>query len=426
MKQKKIYIVEDARIIALELAKILEILGYVVSGMAGSGEEAIEGIMEADPDLILMDVKLGGKLSGIEASREIRSRINVPVIYTTAYSDRDIVEEVQRSFPFGFVIKPYRPNDLLVAIETAFTRFEYELKLEESERKYKSLFNGSGDIIFTLDDGLKVLTANWAVVSHINMRPEELVGKNFLDLLAVSSDVEIKDREFARDKLDAFLRNRRSMGFRAHFQSNYNNEPVQMSVRFESIAITGGDLIMVRAFRVVEDEIIKFFHSERQILVMGNQLFLAGDVAYRITHNLRRYTDNETAELIRLALVEMIINAIEHGNLELTFEEKSRVLGEGVYPEFIAHRQSDPAYEGRQVHIDYTVDSDAAVYTISDEGPGFDHRAFVSMDIADVNVPMKLHGRGMIISKKIFDEIRYNDAGNSVTLVKRLKQVSGA
>jgi two-component system, sensor histidine kinase LadS len=252
------------------------------------------------------------------------------------------------------------------------------------------------------------------------------VGKNFIDLLAASSDVELKDLEFAREKLDSFLQNRRSMGFRAPFKSNYNNEPVEMSVRFESIAITGGDLIMVRAYRVVEDEILKFFHSEKQKLVMGNQLFLAGDVAYRITHNLRRYTDNETAELIRLALVEMIINAIEHGNLDVTFEEKSKVLGEGVYAEFIARRQGDPSYEGRKVRIELSVEPEAAIYTISDEGSGFDHRAFVKMDVADVNVPMKLHGRGMIISKKIFDEIRYNDAGNSVTLVKRFGPVSGS
>ena len=177
MKQKRIYIVEDARIVALELKKVLENLGYVVAGMAGSGEEAVNSALETGPDLILMDVKLGGKMSGIEASRAIRSRINVPVIYTTAYSDRDIVEEVQRSFPFGFVIKPYRQNDLLVAIETAFTRFEYEMKLEESERKYKSLFNGSGDIIVTLDDGLKVLTANWAVMTHLNMRRRTSSGR---------------------------------------------------------------------------------------------------------------------------------------------------------------------------------------------------------------------------------------------------------
>ena len=68
MKQKKIYIVEDARIIALELQRVLENLGYMVSGIAGSGEEAIEAVVAADPDLILMDVRLGGQMSGIEAS----------------------------------------------------------------------------------------------------------------------------------------------------------------------------------------------------------------------------------------------------------------------------------------------------------------------------------------------------------------------
>ena len=180
-------------------------------------------------------------------------------------------------------------------------------------------------------------------MNHLNMRPEELIGIEFIDLLGASSDAEIQGREFVREKLDAFLKNRRSMGFRAQFKSNYNNEPVEMSVRFESIAITGGDLIMMRAFRVVEDELLKFFHSEKQSLIMGNQIFLAGDVAYRVTRNLRRYADTETAELMRLALVEMIINAIEHGNLDVTFEEKSRVLGEGVYTEFIARRQGDPA-----------------------------------------------------------------------------------
>ena len=122
MPMKKLYIVEDSRIISLELQKILEGLGYAIVGNAMTGEEAISGCAQTAPDLVLMDVRLAGKMSGIEASREIRKNYNVPVIFTTAYSDRDIIDEIQRSFPFGFVIKPYREKDLLVAIETAFTR----------------------------------------------------------------------------------------------------------------------------------------------------------------------------------------------------------------------------------------------------------------------------------------------------------------
>src|SRR4030042_6162392 len=85
MKPKKIFIVEDSRIVALELKKILDGLGYAVVGMAGSGEEAISKCRETVPDLILMDVKLPGGMNGSEASKEIRTSISVPVIYTTAY-----------------------------------------------------------------------------------------------------------------------------------------------------------------------------------------------------------------------------------------------------------------------------------------------------------------------------------------------------
>jgi CheY-like chemotaxis protein len=186
LQKKRIFIVEDSGVIQLELRKILEGLGYEIGGTATTGEEAVAGCIQDRPDLILMDVVLPGGINGIEASRRISREIDVPVIFTTAYSDQDIIDEVQKSFPFGFVIKPYREKDLLVAIETAFTRYEYEKKLEESERKYKSLFEGTSDIILILDENLRVLSANRAVLNYLNIRPADIVSKNFLDLLYVT------------------------------------------------------------------------------------------------------------------------------------------------------------------------------------------------------------------------------------------------
>jgi AmiR/NasT family two-component response regulator len=420
MKPKKIFIVEDSRIVALELQKILDGLGYAVVGIAGSGDEAISKCREIVPDLILMDVKLPGELNGIEASIEIRKSISAPVIYTTAYSDREIIEEVQKSFPFGFVIKPYREKDLLVAIETAFTRFEYERKLEESERIYKSLFEGASDIIFTLDDSWKVLSVNWATINYLNIRPEKMISRNFLDLLFVSPD-GAKSIDFVRGKLDLFSRNRQPLSFKAVFKSNFNNEPIDMNVRLEYINVTEGNLIIGRAFRVVEDELLKFFISERQCLAMGNQLFLVGDVTYRMTRNLKRYLDADTMELMRLALVEMIINAIEHGNLEISHQDKTEALERGHYFEFITRRQGNPAYKDRRVCVEYSINPDEAVFTITDDGAGFDHRSFFKRDIVDINKEFKPHGRGMLMSKKIFDEVLYNETGNCVTLVKKIK-----
>jgi PAS domain S-box-containing protein len=422
---KKIFIVEDAGIVAMELRRILEGLGYAVIGMAASGEEAIAMCLAAPPDLILMDIKLPGSLNGIEASREIRKSINVPVIFTTAYSDIETVMEVQKTFPFGFVIKPYREKDLLVAIETALTRYAYERKLEESQQKYKSLFEGSSDIIFTLDEDFNILSVNRAVVNYLNLNPDEIISRNLLDLLPVPADGDPTQRSFAREKLESFTKTRHPLNFKTVFTARYNHEPVEMNVRLEYIRIPDGKLIMGRAFRVVEDELLKFFISESQSLVMGNHLFLVGDVTYRLTRNLKRYLDTDTVELMRLALVEMIINAIEHGNLEISFHEKTEALKDSNYFDFINTRQINPLYRERQVRIEYSITPGEARYAIVDDGPGFDHKSFFERDMVDINLTFKAHGRGVLMASKIFDEVRYSAEGNRVELVKRISDACG-
>jgi CheY-like chemotaxis protein len=426
MKKKKIFIVEDSQIVALDLRNILEGLGYSVVAVAGTGEEAVAMCLEAAPDLILMDVKLPGKLNGIEASKEIRKTTKAPVVYTTAYSDREIIDEVQKSFPFGFVIKPYREKDLLVAIETAFTRYEYEKKLEESERKYKSLFEGSSDIIFTLDESFMVHTVNWAVIDHLNMRPEDFVAKQFLSLLSVPSDEKFKEANFVRDKIEYFIKNRRPVSFNALFNSRFNNEPIEMTVRLEYISLSEGDIIIGRAFRTIEDELLKFFISEKQSFTLGTQLYLVGDVTDRMTRNLRRYLDTDSVELLRLALVEIIINSIEHGNLEISYHDKSEAIERGNYFDFMTMRQGDPLYRDRKVQVDFEINPDVARYVITDSGAGFDHKQYFERDISEVNVDYAAHGRGMIMAKKIFDEMNYNLAGNQVTLVKKLNSQSSS
>ncbi len=420
VKKKRVFIVEDSGIVAMELRRILEGLGYAVSGIAGNGEEAVNLCLAEPPDLILMDIKLPGKMNGIEASREIRKSINVPVIFTTAYSDSETVQEVQKTYPFGFVVKPYREKDLLVAIETAFTRYEYERKLEESEQKYKNLFDGSSDIIFTLDEDFTILTVNRAVMNYLSLNPEDVISRNLVDLLSVPVDDDRTHLGFVREKLESFTKTRRTLNFKTVFKARFNHEPVEMNVRLENISIPDGKLIMGRASRVVEDELLKFFISETQNLVMGNQLFLVGDITYRMTRNLKRYLDADTVELMRLALVEIIINAIEHGNLEISYHEKTDALNGSNYFDFINARQVNPLYSGRQVQIEYSITSGEARYVIVDDGSGFNHKEFFERDMAEINLGLKAHGRGVLMATKIFDEVQYSDEGNQVVLVKRI------
>ncbi len=111
----RILVVEDEKIIQLDLRYQLEHLGYVVVGVASSGEEAISKAAQLEPDLVLMDVRLKGSMNGITAAQSIRAAREVPVIYLTALNQARSKSE-QEQAPEPCVGKPFRAADLDAAI----------------------------------------------------------------------------------------------------------------------------------------------------------------------------------------------------------------------------------------------------------------------------------------------------------------------
>jgi len=118
--RQSILIVEDEGIVALDIRYLVEGFGYRVSGIVGSGEEAVQHVIQMQPDLVLMDVKLSGKMTGIHAAACIKSRFSCPIIFLTAHATHDIVSAIMDCNPDGYIIKPFADNDLRGAIETAF------------------------------------------------------------------------------------------------------------------------------------------------------------------------------------------------------------------------------------------------------------------------------------------------------------------
>lgn len=102
----RLLIVEDNGLLALDMRLSLEGRGFIVSGTAGSGEEAVEMAASERPDLILMDVNLGRGIDGVEAARRIRQSLDVPVIFVTAYSDAQTVARIEAARPNGLLFKP--------------------------------------------------------------------------------------------------------------------------------------------------------------------------------------------------------------------------------------------------------------------------------------------------------------------------------
>ena len=117
----KILIAEDESIIRLDLRGMLEHAGYDVCAEARNGAEAVQLTRETEPDAAVIDVRMP-ELSGIEAVRRILAERPIPIVMLTAYADPGTVSEAIRAGVFAYVVKPFREQDLLPALETAFVR----------------------------------------------------------------------------------------------------------------------------------------------------------------------------------------------------------------------------------------------------------------------------------------------------------------
>jgi two-component system, response regulator PdtaR len=131
LSNEKILIVEDEGIVILHIKKALENLGYVVAGMASSGDDAIIKATEIRPDLVLMDIVLKGAVDGIEVAEKIRAIRHIPVIYLTAHADESTLQRAKVTEPLGYIVKPFRERDLQIAIEFAL----YKSKMEDERNK---------------------------------------------------------------------------------------------------------------------------------------------------------------------------------------------------------------------------------------------------------------------------------------------------
>lgn len=126
-------IVEDEGITAFGMAASLEEMGYTVVSTVLTGEEAVRKAEGEKPDLILMDINLSGKMDGIEAACQMRSRLNIPVVYITAHSEDTIFQRAKDTNPFGYIVKPFDDRELRIAIEMAL----YKHKTDKELRKYR-------------------------------------------------------------------------------------------------------------------------------------------------------------------------------------------------------------------------------------------------------------------------------------------------
>ncbi len=188
MVPSRILIVEDEKIVALDLQSRLEGHGYQIIGIASSGERAVELARESRPDLILMDITLRGETDGVQAAEEIRKRQDVPVIYVTAHADNRTLERAKITGPFGYVLKPFEERELYTAIEMALYKHGVDRRLRESERALSTTLRSIADAVITADSEGNVTFMNPVAERLTGWTSQDAMGRALTEICLLKED----------------------------------------------------------------------------------------------------------------------------------------------------------------------------------------------------------------------------------------------
>ena len=166
--------------VALDIQRQLQDLGYEVVGIAASGELALELASERQPDLALMDIPLRGALDGIETASLLLERLDVPVVYLTASADADTLDRAKATGPFGHLIKPLDVRMLYSIIELAVHKHRLEQDLRRSESRYCAIVEDQAELVCRFGPNLVLTFVNDAFCRYFGVPRGALLGRLFM------------------------------------------------------------------------------------------------------------------------------------------------------------------------------------------------------------------------------------------------------
>lgn len=175
--KKRILIVEDEGITAMDLRMRLEALGYEVVGHADTGEGAVKLAEEHKPDLVLMDIMLKGEMDGIQAAEQIRPALGIPIIFLTAYADNTTLRRAKVTEPYGYILKPFEERELHTNIEVALYKHSAERRLRDSEERLAITLGSITDAVVATDENSRIAFINPAAERLTGWERDEVLGK---------------------------------------------------------------------------------------------------------------------------------------------------------------------------------------------------------------------------------------------------------
>jgi len=277
----------------------------------------------------------------------------------------------------------------------------------------------SNEIIILLDNIGKILSINPALTTILNFEKEELIRQPFRAVLYEKSfedSVRLRDLLLSRFK-DVFK------GYEAEIvlPCKVQHYAEIKSIAFKLVPIFKDEQLqyILAIGRIIQSDYLtsNYLKSEFAEFILDNNIRMVNMLSYRLTRNLETYMEKKEIIRIQLGLQEAIINAIEHGNLEIDFKTKSLLKKKnGNYWDHVIDRCNKEYLEKRKIKVQYYLSPDHVKYIITDEGKGFEWEHYITT-LPDGNLINNYHGVGLTMLQDIFN-VSFNEKGNEITMIK--------
>jgi DNA-binding LytR/AlgR family response regulator len=189
MSKIRILVVEDESIVAKDIQRTLEKLGYEVPATASSAVSAYEKLEEVEPDIVFLDVKLKGEQDGVHIAEHIKDRYDIPVIFLTSFVDQDTIDRAKVTEPYGYLVKPFNEGDLKTTVEMALFKFSKDRELRLSEQRLSNALGKIENAVFVTDQDLRINYINEKALSICGgLSGMDSIGLDIYSLIGIEKE----------------------------------------------------------------------------------------------------------------------------------------------------------------------------------------------------------------------------------------------
>jgi len=190
MSTPSILIVEDEALTAEDIRAHVEEAGYEVSAIAASATEALDLLAGSRPDAVLMDIVLEGEMDGIAAAEQIRKLYQIPVVFLSAYSERELVERAQATQPYGYLLKPFDQRELRTTLALALHNAARDKEMRDQQRWLQAVLASLHEGVIMADRQGRIMALNRAAEVLLDRQTDQVAGAPLTTVLNLASPAQ--------------------------------------------------------------------------------------------------------------------------------------------------------------------------------------------------------------------------------------------